>query len=48
MKHEDGDDTDSVTTCQRVWCTLSESAVYGADDAQNLVSHARRGAPPRA
>lgn len=35
------DDTDSVATYQRVWDTLSESAVYGTD-AQNVINRARR------
>lgn len=35
------DDADSVATYQRVWDTLSESAVYGAD-AQNVIARARR------
>ncbi|MFJ8081439.1 helix-turn-helix domain-containing protein [Streptomyces sp. NPDC096205] len=35
------DDADSVATYQRVWRTLSESAVYGAD-AQRVISRARR------
>jgi transcriptional regulator with XRE-family HTH domain len=40
------DDADSVATYMRVWRTLSESAVYGAD-AQNLIGRARRNAHPR-
>ncbi|MEV0982503.1 helix-turn-helix transcriptional regulator [Streptomyces sp. NPDC049915] len=35
------DDADSVATYRRVWHTLSESAVYGAD-AQNVINRARR------
>ncbi|WP_217545554.1 helix-turn-helix transcriptional regulator [Streptomyces sp. GbtcB6] len=41
------DDADSVTTYQRVWNTLDESAVYGAD-AQNLITRAQRSLNPRA
>jgi hypothetical protein len=35
------DDADSIATYLRVWQTLRESAVYGAD-AQNLINAARR------
>lgn len=35
------DDTDSVATYLRVWNTLRESAVYGAD-AHNVINRARR------
>ncbi|MDT7847178.1 helix-turn-helix domain-containing protein [Streptomyces justiciae] len=41
------DDSDSVTLYQRVWETLSESAVYGAD-AQHVISRALRMVNPRA
>lgn len=40
------DDADSVATYLRVWNTLSESAVYGAD-AQNVINRARRALNPR-
>lgn len=40
------DDADSVATYLRVWDTLSESAVYGAD-AQNLITRAQRSVRPR-
>jgi len=40
------DDADSVATYLRVWNTLRESAVYGAD-AQNVITRARRAANPR-
>ncbi|WP_415950570.1 DUF6879 family protein [Streptomyces sp. KLOTTS4A1] len=40
------DDADSVATYQRVWDTLRESAVYGAD-AQNTLGRARRALCPR-
>lgn len=35
------DDADSVATHLRVWNTLRESAVYGAD-AQRVIGEARR------
>ncbi|MBQ0827641.1 helix-turn-helix domain-containing protein [Streptomyces tagetis] len=41
------DDADSIATYQRVWDTLSESAVYGVD-AQNVIGRARRALNPRA
>ncbi len=34
-------DHDSITTYMRVWATLRESAVYGAD-AQRVISQARQ------
>lgn len=40
------DDTDSVATYLRVWSTLRESAVYGAD-AQNVIARVRRAVIPR-
>ncbi|CAM5592693.1 hypothetical protein SPURM210S_07187 [Streptomyces purpurascens] len=40
------DDADSVATYLRVWSTLRESAVYGAD-AQNVINRARRNLNPR-
>ncbi|GAB2731884.1 helix-turn-helix domain-containing protein [Streptomyces bullii] len=40
------DDADSIATYMRVWGTLSESAVYGAD-AQNIISRVRRTINPR-
>jgi transcriptional regulator with XRE-family HTH domain len=40
------DDADSVATYLRVWNTLSESAVYGAD-AQAVIARARRDLGPR-
>ncbi|RMB79952.1 helix-turn-helix transcriptional regulator [Streptomyces shenzhenensis] len=40
------DDADSVATYLRVWSTLSESTVYGAD-AQNVIHRARRALAPR-
>ncbi|CAL9432849.1 helix-turn-helix domain-containing protein [Streptomyces sp. enrichment culture] len=40
------DDADSVATYLRVWRTLEQSAVYGAD-AQNVISRARRALPAR-
>ncbi|MFJ9376814.1 helix-turn-helix domain-containing protein [Streptomyces sp. NPDC101455] len=40
------DDADSVATYQRVWNTLRESAVYGAD-AQNVITRAQRVVRPR-
>ncbi|MEU6376828.1 helix-turn-helix transcriptional regulator [Streptomyces sp. NPDC046909] len=40
------DDSDSVATYLRVWNTLAESAVYGAD-AQNVITRARRELNPR-
>lgn len=39
------DDSDSVATYLRVWQTLSESAMYGAD-AQNVINAARRALNP--
>ncbi|MEV6544382.1 helix-turn-helix transcriptional regulator [Streptomyces sp. NPDC051665] len=39
------DDADSIATYLRVWNTLAESAVYGAD-AQNVINHARRALNP--
>lgn len=39
------DDSDSVATYLRVWQTLRESAVYGAD-AQNVINAARRALNP--
>ena len=41
------DDADSVTTYQKVWNTLWDSAIYGAD-AQNLISRVQRSVNPRA
>ncbi|MFJ3794919.1 DUF5753 domain-containing protein [Streptomyces sp. NPDC090088] len=41
------DDADSVATYMRVWTTLSQSAVYGAD-AQALITRAQRSVNPRA
>jgi len=41
------DDADSIATYLRVWRTLRESAVYGAD-AQNVIARARRTVHPRA
>ncbi|MFD3835297.1 helix-turn-helix domain-containing protein [Streptomyces sp. NPDC058642] len=41
------DDSDSVTLYRRVWATLGESAVYGAD-AQHVISRALRAVTPRA
>ncbi|MFJ7197404.1 MULTISPECIES: helix-turn-helix domain-containing protein [unclassified Streptomyces] len=35
------DDSDTITTYQRVWQTLSESAVFGAE-AQHVIAQARR------
>lgn len=40
------DDADSITTYLRVWNTLAESAVYGAD-AQNVINRARRALNPQ-
>lgn len=40
------DDADTVATYLRVWSTLRESAVYGAD-AQNVINRARRAISPR-
>jgi len=40
------DDADSVATYSKVWHTLRESAVYGAD-AQNLISKVQRTVRPR-
>jgi hypothetical protein len=40
------DDSDNIALYKRVWKTLSESAVYGAD-AHNLVNSARRAPNPR-
>lgn len=40
------DDADSVATYLRVWNTLQESAVYGAD-AHNIINAARRALNPR-
>ncbi|MDO0933937.1 helix-turn-helix transcriptional regulator [Streptomyces sp. DG2A-72] len=40
------DDADSITTYLRVWDTLRESAVYGAD-AHNVINHARQALNPR-
>ncbi|MEU6279719.1 helix-turn-helix transcriptional regulator [Streptomyces sp. NPDC047028] len=40
------DDADSVAVYLRVWNTLRESAVYGAD-AQAVINRARRALPPR-
>ncbi|MEV5434471.1 helix-turn-helix transcriptional regulator [Streptomyces sp. NPDC052682] len=40
------DDADSIATYLKVWRTLSESAVYGAD-AQNVINRARRTLNPR-
>ncbi|MET7725452.1 helix-turn-helix domain-containing protein [Streptomyces mirabilis] len=40
------DDSDTVATYLRVWDTLRESAVYGAD-AHNVVNRARRAVNPR-
>ncbi|WP_371750417.1 helix-turn-helix transcriptional regulator [Streptomyces sp. NBC_01283] len=40
------DDADSVSTYLRVWNTLQESAVYGAD-AHNVINVARRALIPR-
>lgn len=40
------DDTDNVTLYRKVWQTLSESAVYGAD-AHNVINAARRSLNPR-
>ncbi|MFI9823222.1 helix-turn-helix domain-containing protein [Streptomyces sp. NPDC052013] len=41
------DDQETVGSYLRVWRTLRESAVYGAD-AQNVISRVRRGLHPRA
>ncbi|MFH9413937.1 helix-turn-helix domain-containing protein [Streptomyces rochei] len=41
------DDAETVASYLRVWATLRESAVYGAD-AQNVLNRARRGLHPRA
>lgn len=41
------DDADTVASYLRVWETLRESAVYGAD-AQNVIGRARRALNPRA
>jgi len=41
------DDADSVATYQKVWNTLWDSAIYGAD-AQNLISKVQRSVNPRA
>ncbi|MEV7793432.1 helix-turn-helix transcriptional regulator [Streptomyces sp. NPDC087512] len=41
------DDAETVATYVRVWETLRESAVYGAD-AHNVLNRARRGLNPRA
>ncbi|MBT2364360.1 hypothetical protein J7E88_03195 [Streptomyces sp. ISL-10] len=40
------DDTDIIATYTRVWQTLRESAVFGAD-AQAIVAQARRSLSPR-
>ncbi|MGW0823687.1 helix-turn-helix domain-containing protein [Streptomyces sp. NPDC002845] len=40
------DDAGTVASYLRVWETLRESAVYGAD-AQNVINHARRALNPR-
>ncbi|MGQ4358580.1 helix-turn-helix domain-containing protein [Streptomyces sp. SAS_272] len=41
------DDADSVSTYERAWSTLRESAVYGGD-AQALITRAQRSVNPRA
>ena len=41
------DDAESVATYLKVWRTLRESAVYGAD-AQNVIARVRRSVHPRA
>ncbi|MFE6284336.1 helix-turn-helix domain-containing protein [Streptomyces sp. NPDC057877] len=41
------DDADTVASYVRVWETLRQSAVYGAD-AQNVIARARRSVSPRA
>jgi len=40
------DDADSIAMYLRVWNTLAESAVYGAD-AQNVINRARLALNPR-
>lgn len=40
------DDTDNVATYLRIWHTLEESAVYGAD-AQSIITRAQRSVRPR-
>ena len=40
------DDADNIALCKKVWKTLSESAVYGAD-AHNIINSARRALNPR-
>ncbi|MFH9174360.1 helix-turn-helix domain-containing protein [Streptomyces albogriseolus] len=40
------DDADNIALYKKVWKTLSESAVYGAD-AHNLINSARRSLNPR-
>ncbi|MFG2404939.1 Scr1 family TA system antitoxin-like transcriptional regulator [Streptomyces brevispora] len=40
------DDTDNITLYTKVWKTLRESAVYGAD-AHNIINSARRTLNPR-